>query len=169
MPTVRLVLARRFYRSSRKPQAAEETPTSLAQNSEEELVLEMDANLNIASETEKRLVAQLLKLEASEFYLNPNVSLPKLATSLGTNQRYVSYIIKKHRQRDFNGCVQFARINYILKKLEADPTLLDCKISHLAALCGYTSHSKFAVAFRAETGELPSAYIQRIRGDQDRG
>lgn len=118
---------------------------------------------HIAEETEKRLLAALERAEAERFYLDPNMSLSKAAMRLETNQRYVSYMLKTYRKKDFNGYLQSSRINYICEQLKEDLSLLDCKISYVASLCGFASHSKFSIAFKAETGILPSTYIQQLR------
>lgn len=127
-----------------------------------------DSGMHMAKDTEKRLLIRLIELEEEEFFLDPNLSLSKVALLMNTNQRYVSYILKEHKHKDFNEYIQYCRINYIKVCLAHDATLLDCKISYIASLCGFNSHSKFLIAFKAETGLLPSRYIQNLRQLKER-
>lgn len=122
-----------------------------------------DSALHMAKDTEKRLLLRLKELEGEEFFLDPNLSLSKVALLMNTNQRYVSHILKVHKLKDFNAYVQYCRINFIKLRLVEDVQLLDCKISYIASICGFSSHSKFLIAFKAETGMLPSHYIQNLR------
>lgn len=124
-----------------------------------------DGEVFIADETEKRLLQKLENLEQSRFFLDPEISLSKLAIEMDTNQKYASFIIKKHRGKDFNDCVQGRRIEYIVNRMYKEPDLLECKISYIASLSGFISHSKFSSAFKAEMGVLPSVFIQNLKSE----
>lgn len=126
------------------------------------IVLE-ESYFSIAKETESRLLQRLLELEKSNFFLDPHMSLSKVASLMDTNQRYVSYMLKNWRGKDFNEFIQACRIDYIQACLATDAKLLECKISYIATLAGFSSHSQFLTAFKAETGQLPSIYIQDLR------
>lgn len=128
-----------------------------------------ESYLSIAKDTENRLLLSLQELEASNFFLDPHISLSKVALLMDTNQRYVSYILKHRRGKDFNEFIQACRIQYIQSCLAADAQLLDCKISYIATLAGFSSHSQFLTAFKAETGQLPSIYIQELRDRKAEG
>ena len=117
----------------------------------------------IAGDTAKRLVLRLEELVGEHFFLDPELSLSKLAIKMDTNQRYVSFVIKKHTGKDFYEYIQGLRIAYIKERLCQEVGLLECKISYIGSLCGYLSPSKFSSAFKAETGVLPSVYIQNLR------
>ncbi|MBE8722083.1 helix-turn-helix domain-containing protein [Sphingobacterium pedocola] len=126
-------------------------------------ISETDDEVHIAEETEQRLLSVLEELESTQFYLQTDITLSKLSSVMHSNVRYVSYIFRKYRAVDFNTYLQKHRIAYIVKRLDEDPNLLNCKISYLASLCGFSTHGKFSIAFRAETGLLPSEYIQQLR------
>ncbi len=114
---------------------------------------------SISDETEERLLAMLVQLEEEAFFLDKEISLTKLATRFGTNQRYISYIIKKYRGKDFNNYIQHSRIHYIISRIRLDRTLLDYKLSYLADMAGFSSHSKFSSVFKTVTGLPPSVFI----------
>src|SRR5699024_5691472 len=75
-------------------------------------------DLNISNETEERIYTELKELEKnSEFYLQPEVSLTRLSTLLNTNTKYLSYVIRKYYEKNFNSYINDLRIYYILKQL----------------------------------------------------
>ncbi len=124
-----------------------------------------DSELNIALETETRLIRELSALEHENFFLERDLTLNKLASRLSSNQKYVSHIIKKYRNLDFNDYLQHKKINYLLEKINTDHTLLDYKLAYLAELSGFSSHSKFTTAFKSVMGKTPSQYIEEIRSE----
>lgn len=140
--------------------------TEVSQTAGRIMHTETDDELHIAEETEKRLKSVLEELEDRQFYLQSDITLSKLSSVMHSNVRYVSYIFKKYRGIDFNTYLQKHRVSYIIKCLADDPSLLNCKISYLASLCGFATHGKFSIAFRSETGLLPSEYMQQLRDQQ---
>lgn len=128
--------------------------------SKREIELKKEAKeINISKETEDRLYQGFLFEERDLFFIDKTTSLAKLASSIGTNQRYASYIVQKYRSMDFYTYLQTNRINYIIGRIKSDPTLLDFKLAHLAEMCGFSSLSTFSTAFKNQTGLPPSAFV----------
>lgn len=117
----------------------------------------------ISKVTEDRLVEQFQKAQEGRFFLKKGVSLQDLADLLGTNPRYVSYILNRYVGMDFNNYIQQARIEYLISCVERDPDLLNVKFSVLAEKAGFSSISKFSSVFKAVKGIPPSEYFQRFR------
>ncbi|WP_346083797.1 AraC family transcriptional regulator [Sphingobacterium ginsenosidimutans] len=115
----------------------------------------------INSATELRLLKELEKAEENHFYLQKNINLNDLAETLNTNRRYVSYILKKYRNQDFNSYLQFVRISYMLSCIDKEPELLTEKFSILADRFAFASHSKFSAVFKSVTGMSPTEYFRR--------
>ncbi len=124
-------------------------------------------DINISKDTEQRLCKQLDKLDKEHFYLEKSITLNQLASNMGTNPRYVTYIIQRYRGKDFYEYIQNKRIEYIIDQLHKSPELLGFKLSYLADLCGFTSLSKFSTAFKLVTGTPPSAYVHFIKKELD--
>lgn len=122
-----------------------------------------DKSAYISDETEARIILNLEKLEASEYYLKPDISLATLASRLNSNTKYVAYVIGKYRNNDFTSYVHRLRIGKVIRDLLEDENLLNFKISYLAKKYGFTSHSSFTVAFKNETGMTPSQFIADIK------
>ncbi|WP_293937334.1 helix-turn-helix domain-containing protein [Sphingobacterium sp. UBA5996] len=121
------------------------------------------ADVLMSKMTEDRLLEQFERAQAARFFLKKGVCLQDLADLLGTNPRYVSYILNRYVGLDFNNYIQQARIEYLIDCVERDPDLLSVKFSVLAEKAGFSSTSKFSSVFKAVKGIPPSEYFQRLR------
>ena len=126
-------------------------------------------DINMSKETEQRLLRDIDRYEEELYFLDKNISLSSIAKALNTNQRYVSYIIRKYRGKDFYSYIQSCRIQFIINRIKADPALLDYKLAHLADMSGFANLSKFSIAFKAETGLPPSAFVHFRKKELGRG
>ncbi|WP_300689986.1 helix-turn-helix domain-containing protein [Chryseobacterium sp.] len=130
----------------------------IARNMEED-----DSSLNISTEKEEELVQRMKNFEQQQLYLDQNISRPTMASHLNTNTKYLSYIIRKYRGVDFSDYINQNRISYIIKQLYTEPSYRNYKISHLAELCGYSSHSRFANIFKKQMNISPSDFIAQLK------
>lgn len=121
---------------------------------------EAHKKLVIPTETEQHILAKLKKFEASVKYTHKDMSLANLASQLDVNTKYLSEIINKHYQDNFNTYINKLRINYIIEKLKNHPEYLHYKISYLAEESGFSSHSSFATVFKSITGIAPTTFIE---------
>ena len=117
----------------------------------------------MSKEVEDSILEKLANFEKGDAFTNNNINLSSLSVMLETNSKYLSYVINKHKKKDFNSYINELRIYYIIKKLEGTPDYLNYKISYLADECGFSSHSKFAEKFKIVTGMSPSGFIQMLR------
>lgn len=117
----------------------------------------------ISKEREQRILESLNKLNKSDFYLKPDVSLNDYASKIEVNQKYITYVIRKHWDINFPGYINQLRINYIVRLIKSDSKYLQYKISYLANLCGFSSHSRFSAIFKEVTGISPSSFIAKVR------
>jgi AraC-like DNA-binding protein len=97
------------------------------------------------------------------------MSLAVLAGQLDTNTKYLSEIINKHYNVNFNGYINKLRINFIVNKLKSDPNFMNYKISYLAETCGFSSHSTFATIFKSITGITPITFIELLKKEKEEG
>lgn len=127
-----------------------------------ESIVDEDAEKKVlmTEETEQLILKKLQKFEDKDGYINRNVSLSSLSAKFDINSKYLSYVINKHKRKDFNNYINTLRIYYIIRKMESDPVYLSYKISYLAEECGFSSHSKFTAIFKAEMGISPSVFMQ---------
>lgn len=121
----------------------------------------------IPEETERGILIKLKKFESSRKYLNRDMSLAVLAGQFETNTKYLSEIINKHYNDNFNTFINKLRINYIINKLKKDNNYINYKISFLAEECGYSSHSSFATVFKSIIGMSPATFINLIKEERE--
>lgn len=123
---------------------------------------------NIPPETEQALLNKLKRFEVSGNFTNKEMSLANLASQFETNTKYLSEIINKHYNDNFNMYINRLRINYIIGKLKADPNYLNYKISYLADQSGFSSHSSFATVFKSITGIAPTTFIDLMQKENEK-
>lgn len=116
-------------------------------------------------ETEQYLLMKLVEFEKSDAFLQSGFSLASLAAQLDTNTKYLSHIIKNHKQTDFNNYINGLRIDYVIDMLKNDPTWRQHKISTIATSSGFSSHSQFAATFKDFTGITPSVFIKHVNSE----
>lgn len=120
--------------------------------------------LQIAKETEYRIEQQMRDFEERKSYLVQNTSATQLANQFNTNPKYITHVLKKMygKEADFSTYINTLKINYITELLEKDAGYRQYKISYLAEIAGYSSHSKFAAVFKKIKGCSPSEYMSRL-------
>lgn len=116
----------------------------------------------ISKETEKDLLLKLKTFEKSDRYLNKDMSLALLAGQLETNTKYLSEVINTYKGKNFSAYINELRVNHITYLLKTEPSYLNYKVSYLAEVAGFTSHSTFTTVFKSLTGISPNAYIQQL-------
>lgn len=119
-----------------------------------------EENTLMSVEAEEKLLEKLHNFENKKLYLERKVSLSYVAAEIESNTKYLSYIIKKHKGKDFNKYINDLRIAYIVQKINDDPVYRQYKINFLAEETGFSSHSKFATVFKNTVGVSPSEFIK---------
>lgn len=123
-------------------------------------------NLSISSKTENDLLRKLELFEKNKGFTKKDINLASLSKQFETNTKYLSEIIKTHRQKQFNSYLNELRVNYIVNRLQNEPKYINTKVSYLASDCGFASHSTFTTTFTQIMNESPSAFIKRIKTEQ---
>lgn len=122
----------------------------------------------LSPEKEKELLLKLRQFELSELYLSSQMSLSFLATELGTNTKYLSEVIRKSKNKNFNTYINELRIQYIVNVLKTNSSYLNYKVSYLAEITGFSSHSAFTAVFKSITGMSPNDFIQQINNQNNK-
>lgn len=148
----------RFFRSINIPQELKNEPTKEKASSKKPLL--------IPKETEEEILALLDQFEESKKYLDNSMSLATLSAQLGTNTKYLSEIINKYKDKNFNTYINELRIKHVINLLSTDRTYLQYKISYIAEIGGFTSHSAFTNVFKTMTGMSPQEYLQTLRNNE---
>src|SRR5690606_26862202 len=117
----------------------------------------------VPEETEQIILQKLVKFEAGKKFTNPDMSIALLASQFDTNTKYLSEVINRQKEKNFNSYINELRINYIIEKLKTDPVYFNYKISYLAHECGFSSHSSFATVFKSVTGISPTKFMELLQ------
>ena len=72
-------------------------------------------------------------------------------------------IINKYKDKNFNTYINELRVKHVIQLLSDDRSYLQYKISYIAEVGGFTSHSAFTNIFKSVTGMSPNDYIQTLR------
>ncbi|MCV2485183.1 tetratricopeptide repeat protein [Flavobacterium sp. SH_e] len=137
-------------------------------SSEVQIELKKDTSKEYMSEaTENSILESIKEFEKSNLFLNKTLSINSVAAELNVNHRYLSYVINKHKSKDFAGYINELRINYIVDRLKNDPSYLKYKISYLADQAGFASHSRFTITFKKVTGVSPLTFITYLQNNKE--
>ncbi|MCW3160513.1 tetratricopeptide repeat protein [Chryseobacterium oryctis] len=144
------------------------TPATYEEEGTQEVIEEVSINeisqpdKKISPELEESILMGLKNFEENLNFNNKNVTLYNLANELNVNTKYLSAVIKKHKNLNFNQYINYLRINYIVDKLKNEDKYRKYKINHLAEITGYSSHSAFSLEFKKIVGMHPSAFIKAL-------
>lgn len=120
-------------------------------------------SINITDGTTIMILNGLTKFEESKKFIRQDISLSYLANLLSTNTKYLSYILKEHKEKSFNNYINGLRIQYLIGLLHTESKYRDYKISYLAECSGFASREVFATVFKKETGITPSYFINTLK------
>lgn len=137
--------------SSEKPEEAEET--------EEPLKMPEYRKSGLKPEEAKNLHQQLLTLMATEKpYLEPKLSLARLADSLGVLPNHLSQIINQYEGKNFYDFVNSYRVDEFIALAKKD-TNKNFNLLGLAFEAGFNSKSSFNQVFKKIKGQTPSQFV----------
>ncbi len=95
-------------------------------------------------------------------FLQPDLTLPGLATALGCSINHLSQVINSGLGMSFFDFVNGYRIAHA-RDLLASPAYRDRRILNIAFAAGFNSSSAFYTAFRKHTGRSPAEYRRWLR------
>lgn len=118
----------------------------------------------LSEEVEEAILQKLTRLMANEKpYLQPDVSLPKLAGRLQTSPHHLSQLLNDRLGQNFFDWLATHRIAEAQRLLN-DAATAHLKIDEIAERVGYNSTSAFHTSFKRITGQTPAQYRAIERG-----
>lgn len=93
-------------------------------------------------------------LKEEKIYLNPDISLSKLAAALSTNKTDLSKLINSNYKQNFNNLINNYRVKEA-KKMLTDNSYHHYTVEAIAEMTGFKSKSAFHKAFKEFTGLTP--------------
>lgn len=127
-----------------------------------ELHTENPSSPKIPKVTQVRILKKIEEFEDELLFLEASASLTYLANFCETNTKYVSTILKEEKGKDYSAYINEQRVFYIMEKLREDKAYRSYKISYLAKISGFSSHSVFSFVFKSIAGLSPSEFIYFI-------
>jgi AraC-like DNA-binding protein len=117
------------------------------------------------TEEEEKAYAGILTAHmiSSKSYLNPELSLPKLAEEVGISNHYLSQVINERFKLNFFDFINRYRVEAFKAKVK-DPRFTNYSLLGIAFECGFNSKSAFNRVFKQNTGLTPSQYIKSVKG-----
>jgi AraC-like DNA-binding protein len=98
-----------------------------------------------------------LLIEKQKPYLNKNLTLDELASSLSYSRHQLSFVINNGLGMTFFELINFYRVKESLSII-ADPKSATLKIEDIADMSGFNSRAAFYKAFKNQTGRTPTQY-----------
>ena len=117
-------------------------------------------------DNEKQMIteADLRRIETDHLFLDPNLTLPKLADTLGTNRTYLTNAIRYYYHTNLAGYIKDLRIEYAMMLIETRP-ISKVNLSEISMDCGYNNIATFYRDFASVVGIAPKQYftLRRIQ------
>lgn len=98
-------------------------------------------------------------LEQQKSYRDSELSLAKLADSIGLSSHHLSEVLNQHAGQNFNRFINTYRVKEVCDKLNSDSSL---KVLDLAMEAGFSSKSTFNTTFKKIKGVTPTQYRQKV-------
>ena len=108
------------------------------------------------SQRERELFEQVSAMMEKGLYRRKGLSIAELATTLGTNTKYISSCINSGAGCSFLDYVNGYRVRFAQKKLQETPQM---RLSDIADAAGFASESAFYRNFKAVTGQTPAEWL----------
>lgn len=119
-------------------------------------------------EKTNRILDKLEDFEDGDLFVDSKMSLAFLASYLETNTITLSKIINTYKEMNFNDYINGLRVRYIIERIKNEPKFEQYKISYLAEVGGFSSHSIFSKAFKKSTGVTPSQFLDYLKEENSK-
>ncbi|MCL6296471.1 helix-turn-helix domain-containing protein [Jejuia spongiicola] len=101
-------------------------------------------------------------IKGEKKYLNPNLTLKAISKELSLSEGYLSQLINKNTDSNFNDYINLLRIGES-KEMLANPDYNNYTIVAIGLESGFNSKSSFYSAFKKHTGKTPMEYKKDVR------
>lgn len=129
----------------------------------EEASIDYELYRPINKETVKHILAKLEVFEDEKQFTEKGIKLSVLANSFGTNERYLSQIIKTRTGKSFNEYLSDLRLNLFKTLSENQPNFTSQNLSKIASQLGFTNHEMFIKEFKSKYNVTPRVYLDGLK------
>ena len=120
------------------------------------------ASKTLDPKIEGELLSALEKFEKNKKYLEKDLTVGKLASLLGTNTKYVAWMIAQHRNKRTIDYIIDLKTSYVLELLEKNKNYRNYTTQALADEAGFGSAKSFLRAFRQKTAMSPAEFVAQL-------
>ena len=131
-------------------------------NSVTETIRYNEGELGFSEELAQKLLKRLETFETKHEYIEPEMSLQKLAKKLNTNQKYATKLLSHYRGKDTIEYISDLKIDYIIFKLHSDKKFRKYTNKALGLEVGFGSTQIFTRSFKERTGIPPTVFINEL-------
>ena len=118
------------------------------------------AQSNLSKEEADKINRNLIDyLNNNEVYLEPDLSIQRLAKLIGTKPNYLSQVINQYYNKHFRDFINSYRIEKAKELLQNTDLIIEA----IAYDTGFNSTSTFYTAFKKETGMTPKQFRKKNR------
>ena len=142
---------------------------SIADNGKDNVTPENSSNNDVALSQEQIddiLSKVVAMMENVEIISKSDFTLSSLAQMIGSNTRYVSWVINNTYNKNFKTLLNEYRIREVCRRMEDKKHYGHLTIQALYNSMGYSSASNFLRAFKNVNGMTPSTYLKLIEGKE---
>ncbi len=117
---------------------------------------------SIDDETRAAMFEQVTKhIEQERSYRDSELSLAKLAHSIGVSPHHLSEVLNQHAGQNFNRFINGYRVTEVCEKLKSSDSH---KVLDIAMQAGFSSKSTFNTIFKKIMNVTPTQYRHQLRG-----
>jgi AraC-like DNA-binding protein len=113
---------------------------------------------------QKEIIHKRIKfvMDQRKLFLQPDLTIEKLAIEIKTNKSYISQVINETQNQNFSSFLNDYRIREA-RRLLIDPEFRNITIESIAGMVGFNSKSAFNNAFKRFTGLTPSFFLKNTQ------
>lgn len=124
--------------------------------------IDYDLYKPINKETVKQILSRLETFEEEKQYTEKGLKLSLLANKFGTNERYLSQIIKTKTGKNFNEYLSDLRLN-LFETLSSESSFSSQNLNTIASQLGFTNQEMFIKEFKNKFGVTPRVYLDGLK------
>lgn len=125
-----------------------------------------DESLEISPAVVQAILKGLDRFEQKKKYLEKDMGLIRIAAYIGTNPKYASKVIYRHRNKKVIEYISDLKVDHVIALLKDEKKYRNYTNKALAEEVGFGSTQNFTRAFRNRTGISPTYFIQELNRPQ---
>ena len=110
----------------------------------------------------QHILVKLANFENKNGFLKKDLTAGKLAEAFDTNYKYLSRVIRSHRDKSFVNYINDLRVDYIIDRLKNEHLLRNYTNGALADEAGFSTAQHFVTAFKKRAKLSPGYFVEEL-------